>query len=173
MAIKGLAYTKTSWNFQERPVASAKLNTWDDRMEAALELLCLLLHKAWGGGDGVIRTPDAAGLRIAALATPGLAVQAQPGLALISGYPYRLAAALTMAPVPVPVSFPRLDLIQANLSSWSVSRKEGIEAGSPVAPSVDADCIALARLYLRPSMTSIKNTDDSTNGYIIDYRSFL
>jgi hypothetical protein len=37
----------------------------------------------------------------------------------------------------------------------------------------DADAIPLARLYLRPGMTSLKDTDDSTNGYIIDAREFL
>ena len=42
MAIRGQMYIKTAWAFQERPVASAKLNLWDDRiaMRAALtELL--------------------------------------------------------------------------------------------------------------------------------------
>ena len=55
MAIRGKSFIKTSWAFQERPVASAKLNTWDDRIEAALELLMNLVSLAWGGGDGVLR----------------------------------------------------------------------------------------------------------------------
>ena len=54
MAIKGLLYPKTTWDFEERPVKSAKLNAWDDRIEAALELCSLLLANAWGGGDGVV-----------------------------------------------------------------------------------------------------------------------
>ena len=64
MAFKGPAYVKTAWNFEERPVASAKLNTWDDRIEAALELVCLLLNLAWGGGSrgasgiGAPRVPE-------------------------------------------------------------------------------------------------------------------
>jgi hypothetical protein len=68
---------------------------------------------------------------------------------------------------------PRIDLVQARLNTWGISVKTGTEAASPTPPSADADCIALGRLYLRPGMTSIKDTDDSVNGYIIDVRAFL
>ena len=30
MAMKGKGYQKTLWSYQERPVASGKLNAWDD-----------------------------------------------------------------------------------------------------------------------------------------------
>jgi hypothetical protein len=63
--------------------------------------------------------------------------------------------------------------VQARLNTWGISVKTGTEAASPTPPSADADCIALGRLYLRPGMTSIKDTDDSVNGYIIDVRAFL
>lgn len=173
MAVKGQAYTKTTWAFEERPVASSKLNLWDDRVEAAIELVHFLLNHAWGGGEGVIRGATTDDLATVATATPGLSVEVTPGYAFIAQFPYKLEATTETAMVTPPTSNPRIDLVQARLVSWDVSVKTGTEAGSPVAPDPDADCIALAELYLRVGMTSIKDTDDSTNGYIIDARQFL
>ncbi|MEX2016192.1 MAG: hypothetical protein WD873_06095 [Candidatus Hydrogenedentales bacterium] len=173
MSIKGNAYPKTTWAFQERPVASAKLNSWDDRIEAALELAYFLLAHAWGGGNGVVRGAAAADLEVVAADTPALHVLVQPGYAFIDRCPYKLAVETPTADVTPPVTNPRIDLVQARLATWDVSIKPGAEAASPVAPAPDTDAIALAELYLRPGMTVIKNTDDATNGYIIDARTFL
>ncbi len=173
MAIKGRSYLKTSWAFEERPVASSKLNTWDDRIESALELAYLLLSRAWGGGDGVIRNDAADGLEVAATATPGLSVEVAPGHAFISGSPYRLSAAVETVGVVAPTTNPRIDLVQARLENWDISVVVGTEDVAPVAPSPDADCVALAELHLRPGMSVIKNADDATNGYIVDVRSFV
>jgi hypothetical protein len=173
MAIKGQAYVKTTWAFQERPVTSSKLNSWDDRIEAALELVHFLLSQAWGGGNGVVRGATASDLAVAATATPGLSVEVQPGYAFISRLPYKLASAKQTTPVVPPTVASRIDLVQARLDSWDVSVKIGIESATPTAPTPDTDCIALAQLYLRPGMTSIKNTNDGTNGYVIDVRQFV
>lgn len=173
MAIKGLAYTKTAWAFQERPVASAKLNTWDDRIEAALELAYFLLNQAWGGGSGVLRGVTADDLKTKATATPSLAIEVQPGYAFIDAYPLKLVAAVQPAAVTPPTTNPRIDLVQACLATWSIALKTGAESATPAAPSPDTGCIALAQLYLRPGMASIKDADDATNGYIIDTRTFL
>jgi len=173
MAVKGLGYTKTTWAFQERPVASAKLNSWDDRIEAALELVHMLLNLAWGGGSGVIRGATADDLKTVATSPPGMTVKVQPGYAFISKCPYKLAATTETVEIPAPTAHPRIDLVEARLDTWGITVKTGTEATSPSPPGTDADCIALSRLYLRPGMTSIKDTDDSVNGYIIDVRSFL
>ena len=173
MAIKGPSFVKTTWTFEERPVASSKLNTWDDRIETALELLFLLLNQAWGGGSGVIRGAAAEDLKVEALSTPGLSVEVQPGYAFISKFPFKLASATETVDVTAPSSDDRIDLVQASLESWTVSIVTGTEEATPIAPSLDEDCIALAQLYLRPGMASIKNADDATNGYIIDARTFL
>ena len=173
MAIKGNGYLKTTWAFQERPVASAKLNTWDDRIEASLELVYRLLSLAWGGGDGVLRKATDDDLAVMALTPPGMSVEVQPGYAFISKLPYKLAEALETTEVAAPATHPRIDLVQARLATWDVSVVEGVESATPAAPDPDADCIALAELYLRPGMTCIKNMDDSTNGYIIDVRNYL
>jgi len=173
MAIKGKAYIKTTWAYQERPVASQKLNTWDDRMEAALELVHFFLSMAWGGGDGVIRNATDDDLEVVATDPPSLSVEVKPGYGFVSGFPYKLEAATETVDVTPPTGNPRIDLVQARLETWDVSIKTGAEAASPVAPDPDADCMGLAELYLRVGMTSIKNFDDATNGYIIDARTFV
>ena len=173
MAIKGLSYIKTIWSFEERPVSSSKLNTWDDRIEAAFELLFFLLSSAWGAGNGVVRGAATDDLKVVARSTPALSVEVRPGYAFINRQPYKLAANKESADVAAPAIHPRIDLVQANLDTWSIAIKPGTEAASPSAPSPDASCIRLAHLYLRPGATSIKNSDDATNGYIIDMRTFV
>ena len=173
MAIKGKGYTKTTWAFQERPVASSKLNLWDDRLETALELLHFLSAHAWGGGDGVVRGAAADDLSVKAANPASLAVEVQPGYGFITKFAYKLDQATTTVDVVAPTTDPRKDLVQARLGTWDVSIKTGTENASPVAPTADVDAIPLAELYLRTGMTVIKDTDDSTNGYIIDVRIFL
>ncbi len=173
MAVKGLAYTKTTWAFEERPVASSKLNMWDDRMEAALELIHFLLAQAWGGGDGVVRGATANDLQVVATTPESLSVLVQPGYAFIGQFPYRLETALQTADVTVPTANPRIDLVQARLGTWDVSVKQGTEAATPVAPVADTDAIPLAELLLRPGMSNVRNTDDTTNGVVNDVRRFL
>ncbi|MFP4502226.1 MAG: hypothetical protein ACLFTT_14590 [Candidatus Hydrogenedentota bacterium] len=172
MAFKGPAYLKTTWAFEERPVASAKLNTWDDRIEGALELVFLFISQSWRNEDGILRGA-ASNLAVQATATPGLAVTVAPGYALIGGFPYQLTDPTETVDVIPPSTEDRVDLVQARLDTWGVSIKTGIEAAEPAAPTPGSDCIALAELYLRPGMTAIKNADDATNGYITDARTFL
>ncbi len=173
MAVKGYGYTKTTWAFEERPVTSSKLNVWDDRMEAAIELVHFLLNQAWGGGSGVVRGATDHDLETVATSSPGLSVEVKPGYAFIAQFPYKLDTTTETADVTPPTSQPRIDLVQARLATWDVGIKTGTEAASPEAPAPDEDCIALAELYLRVGMTSIKDEDDGTNGYITDARQFL
>jgi hypothetical protein len=173
MAIKGLSYSKTNWAFEERPVASSKLNLWDDRMEAALELVEFLLAQAWGGGSGVVRKAATDDLAVKATSPLSLTVEVRAGYAFINKYVYRLAATTQTVPFAVPVTNPRRDLVQARLATWDVSVKPGAEAASPSAPVADTDCIPLAEIHCRVGMTSIKDADDTSNGYIIDVRKFL
>ena len=173
MAVKGQGYAKTTWAFEERPVASSKLNSWDDRIESSLELIFELLTLAWGGGDGVLRGAAVDDLSVFATVAESMSVEVRPGLAFISKFPYRLVSATQTVDVVAPVSDPRIELVQARLSTWDVSIKEGTESATPVAPSPDSDALALGELFLRVGMTSIKDVDDSTNGYITDVRVFL
>ena len=71
--------------------------------------------------------------------------------------------------ISAPTGDPRIDIVQ--ISRYDVvSIKTGSESGSPSAPAVDANCMKLAEIYCRVGMTSVKDTDDSTNGYITDSR---
>lgn len=173
MSIKGNAYIKTSWGFEERPVASAKLNTWDNHIEAALELIFFLLSQAWGGGNGVIRGATTKDLKVEAKLLPGLSVEVEPGYAIISATPYKLATRTETLEVAVPITHPRIDLVVADLESGAPVIVTGNEAASPTSPAVPAHTIPLAELHLPTSMTLIKNTNDSTNGYIVDRRIYL
>ena len=172
MAIQGNSYTKTNWSFEERPVASLKLNTWDDQIEGALELAYILLNQQWGGRDGVVRaaTDD---LKIMPTSPVSASVNVGAGYALISGMPYKQPILAALPAIAAPITNPRIDLVQAKLSDWSVQVKTGAENATPVAPTLDIDTVALAEIYLRPGMSSIKDTDDSVNGYITDMRTFL
>ncbi|MFC1735126.1 hypothetical protein ACFL1X_03350 [Candidatus Hydrogenedentota bacterium] len=173
MAIKGKGYVKTSWSFEERPVSSSKLNLWDDNIEKGLELVHELLSLAWGGGDGVIRGAATDDLRVLAKTPEDLTVEVEPGKAFIDRSIYVLETATGTPSFTPPSVNPRIDLVQADLDMWAISVKEGVEDASPSAPSVDVDCIALAHIYCRAGMTSIKNTDDSVNGYVVDARQYV
>jgi hypothetical protein len=173
MAIKGLSYSKTTWAFEERPVSSAKLNQWDDRIEAALEAAFLLLNHAWGGGDGVLRGMGGGELAVAATSPLSLRVSVGTGYGFIDGNLFRLKTTTQTAEVVPPLTHGRIDLVQANLATWSITVKTGTEAASPVAPTADDGTIPLAWLVLRPGMTSIKDSDDTVNGYVVDVRNFL
>lgn len=50
--------------------------------------------------------------------------------------------------------------------TYTVTRTAGTEAVSPVAPTLPDNAIAIAEVYNRTGQTSIKDTDDATNGYI-------
>lgn len=173
MAIQGLGYTKTVWAFEERPVASAKLNQWDDRIEAALEIAFYLLAQITGGNDGVLRGPAGTDLAVESTPTPGLSIQVRPGYALISALPFRLSQTTESGSFVVPSANNRIDLVQACLSNWSIAIKQGTESPTPAAPESDAGCIPLAHVVLRPGMSIIKSVDDAVNGYILDKRNFV
>ena len=173
MAVRGNGYTKTAWSYRERPVASAKLNAWDDRIEAAFELAFHLISLAWGGGDGVIRNSANSGLQVKAANPATLNVRVAPGFAFIANMPFRLDAECRTADIAVPLAHPRIDLVQARLEDWGIVVKTGSEAASPQSPQPDDDCILLARIHARPGMTAVRDTDDGINGWINDARAFV
>lgn len=173
MAIRGKSYIKTSWAFQERPVASAKFNTWDDRIEAALELLMNLASLAWGGGDGVLRNATDGDLAVSATSPAAMTVSVAPGYAFIARFPFHLASETVVGGIAAPGTAVRIDLVQARLDSWDITLKPGNESPAPVPPEPDAECLPLAELYLRPGMTAVLDADDGVNGYITDVRTYV
>ncbi|MCK5863366.1 MAG: hypothetical protein KAH38_12830, partial [Candidatus Hydrogenedentes bacterium] len=124
------------------------------------------------GGDGVLQnTLDA--LQVAARTPPGMTVNVLTGIAFISNMPLALYQNVELLPITAPTTHPRIDLVQAGLSDWSFTIREGEEAAVPIPPEPDEDSLPLARIHLRPGMTSIKNSDDGINGYIEDTRTLL
>ena len=172
MTLKGNAYPRTAWAYEERPVASSKLNLWDERIEAALELIFLLLSQAWGGGNGVLRGITADNLHVAVKTPSRMAVEVHPGYAFISKAPCKLGQTETLE-LLAPVTHPRIDLVQARLDTWNVGIKMGNEAATPAVPVVDTDCLVLAEVFMRPGMTCINAVDDGINGYLTDRRVFV
>jgi len=72
-----------------------------------------------------------------------------------------------------PVTNPRIDILSLN-SSGTLVRTAGTEAVSPSAPVEPTNSIIIAYVYNRVGQTSIKDIDDSTNGYVYkDTRQFL
>ncbi len=172
MPMKGKGYLKTTWTFQERPVASAKLNNWDDRIESALVFVHYLLNQVWGGGDGVLRNA-ADELVVEAAEPPALHAVVRPGYAFIGRFAYALENTTPTPDIQPPSSQPRLDLVTAELDGWSIGVVTGEEAAEPEPPQAPQDTLPLATLYLRPGMSYITDDDDGIHGYIIDARSFL
>ncbi len=172
MSETGKAYLPTRWEHGERPVTAAKLNAWDDHIAAALTLAYRLINVVAGGGDGVL-AGSLDGVLVTAHMPASLSVRVLPGHAFIGNMPFELAEAVDLPPATPPESLPRIDLVQARLSDWSLTVTTGTEAESPDAPEADEDCLPLARLHLRPGMTAIKAEDDGINGYIEDTRTLL
>lgn len=66
----------------------------------------------------------------------------------------------------------RIDALYID-STGTLGIARGVYHASPVAPNYPRDVIMIAEVYCRRGMTSVKTTDDSTNGYILrDVRGF-
>lgn len=131
---------------------------------------------ALAGADGVVRnyaTGATDYLAVAATDPVSMAVAVSPGLALVSMNPCELAARYTTPSISAPFANPRIDVVELRAADNTITIVTGVEAGSPSAPAVDTDCLKLAEIYCRPGMTCVKNSDDSTNGYITDGRIFI
>jgi len=111
------------------------------------------------------------GLQVEAEGTPSMTVTVSAGLAIVSGQPVA-ANAVTSLVFVAPVTNPRIDIVQ--ISQFGVvTSKAGTEAGSPSAPAVDTGNLLLANIHHTTAETVIKDTDDSTNGYIEPAQVYL
>lgn len=114
--------------------------------------------------NGVIG--GAAWLHVAAQSSPNLTVQVSKGTCLVAGV---LAGdtdgVSSLTGFAAPSANPRIDIVQIS-NVGVITRKAGTENVSPTAPSPDAGNLKIAEVYNRVGQTSIKNTDDASNGYI-------
>tara|TARA_Y100000310_G_scaffold339977_2_gene434340 strand:+ start:560 stop:1021 length:462 start_codon:yes stop_codon:yes gene_type:complete len=123
-----------------------------------------------GGGDGVVRG-DGNDMAVAEQGTPDMTVTVDTGRGFIGNLFIRQKAIETSSTVTgptggAPADLRRIDLVQFTRGS-GINIKAGTEDASPTAPSTDSDSIVLAHLYLVKDMASIKDADDSSNGYIV------
>lgn len=128
---------------------------------------------AWnrvGQANGVIRVSTTA-LQVTAAGTPSMTVHIAVGAAMVAGQVAALRAATTLVFV-APVTNPRIDLITID-HDGNIEAVAGTEAASPSAPSVPADALEIARVTHTTAETSIKDTNDATNGYITDTRAYV
>ena len=138
-----------------------------DDVEDAFKTLTMVL----GADPGVFRVGASDPLRVSALSTPALKVQVGLGYAWLGDRLLKNEDDPYQTPQFVaPTTHPRIDLIEANSSGFTV--KTGAEGAVPVQPETDSGYLLLATVYLRPGMTSIKDTDDGVNGYITDMRVY-
>ena len=133
-----------------------------------LAMLEYFLYSRVGAANGVIQD---GGLQVAAAGTPSMTIHISAGSAMVAGQPAALRAATTLVFV-APVGNPRIDIVQID-QEGNIEAKTGTPAGSPVAPTVDADAEKLAEVYITTAATSIKNTNDATNGYITQAQVYL
>jgi len=66
-----------------------------------------------------------------------------------------------------PVTHPRIDILTID-SSGTLAITQGVEASSPVVPSYPANKAVLCEIYNRVGETSIKDADDTVNGYVLN-----
>ena len=164
MGMKGMGYQKTQWTYQERPVASSKLNGWDDNVETALELVHEMLALAWGGGDGVVRGAASSDLDVVATSPASLTVTVSAGRAFISKFVYKLGSDTNTSSVTAPSSQPRIDLVVARLNDCFRLEMDDFRAAlwsAPFVPSKEQNhspggggLAALSRSLARTCMSS-------------------
>lgn len=66
-----------------------------------------------------------------------------------------------------PVTNPRIDILVYDIAAAALEVRAGSENVSPVAPALESGDIAVAKIYHRVGETSLKNSSDGTNGYIM------
>ena len=116
--------------------------------------------------------------------TPGLTIDVYGGRFFIAGVytEFSLDGNLDVTTTAsgtftAPITNPKIDLLYYDVSSAALGITAGSEGSSPSAPSIPnpKTQIPIVLIYHRVGSTSIKNTDDSTNSYIMgrNVRPFL
>lgn len=136
-------------------------------LAARLAQLEYFLWGQFGKTNGRLQS----GLYVQAEGSPSLTVEITAGGGFAVGQPVALRTTATKTFI-APVTNPRIDVIQID-QEGNIEVKAGTEHASPTAPTVDADALKLAEIYCRTGMTSIKNTDDASNGYITNTDNWL
>lgn len=104
--------------------------------------------------------------------TPDLTLKVEAGVCYV-GATRVIYAGGNSPSFTAPSSNPRIDLLTID-SSGTIGRTAGTEASSPSVPTYPKDKIVLAEVYCRVSQTTIRDSDQGSNGYIKqDVRPFF
>ena len=132
-------------------------------------------EKVVAGEEAVIGDVNLLGgnlnLRVEAQSTPDMTVLVKAGVAVILGKIVNNSTDTNSPAFTAPGSNNRIDLLVMDIEN-TFTVVQGTSAVTPVAPELPPDKDLIALVYLRSGATSIKDTDDTTNGYIYqDLRS--
>ncbi len=110
-------------------------------------------------------------LAASAQATPDMTIAVTAGVVNIAGVTVKYAGG-NSSTFTAPVSNKRIDLLCLNMSG-ALEIVQGVSGSSPSAPAYPQNKYVICEVYLRNTSTSIKSTDDTSNGYIYrDCRPF-
>ncbi len=121
----------------------------------------------WNAGDEVTSAKlnkSLAGLAASAQATPDMTLKVNEGVVRFGKSEVRFSGGDSPS-FTAPGSNNRIDLLVIN-SSGILEIIQGTAATSPSVPAYPSTKFVITEVYLRAGATSIKNIDDSTNGYI-------
>lgn len=96
-------------------------------------------------------------LKVVAQGTPNMSVLVKAGACLVNGVFAGIDEDLTIA-IPAPLTNSQIVIIQIN-QLGEVSKKNGTESGSPVAPTPDTNNYKLGQVLLTTAHTDIENSD--------------
>lgn len=129
---------------------------------------------SWLSGDEVTAdrlNKSQMGLGASAQSSPDMTLKVSEGVVRFDKTEVRYAGGNSPT-FTAPGSNNRIDLLTIN-QSGALEITQGTAATSPATPAYPTTKFVIAEVYLRSAATSIKNTDDSSNGYIYkDARSF-
>lgn len=136
-----------------------------------LQQLERFLYSRLGKQNGVIRDGATPGLQVKAEGTPSMTVDITAGAAIAAAHPVSLRADTTLT-FPAPTTNPRIDIVTIDVYG-NIEAVTGTEDAAPSAPATPSDAYKLAEIYHRVGEASIKDTDDASNGYITDSRTYI
>jgi hypothetical protein len=121
----------------------------------------------WNAGDEITSAKlnkSLAGLAASAQGSPDMTLKVFEGVVRFGKSEVRFTGGDSPA-FTAPLSDNRIDLLVIN-SAGTLEIIQGTATASPTAPTYPATKFVIAEVYLRYGSTSIKNTDDSINGYL-------
>jgi len=125
------------------------------------------MSKIWIKGEEITAeklNETSYGLHVISQDIPNMTVHITPGVAIVNNAQVRYTGGNSPT-ITAPTSNPRIDLVVIK-QDGTIEIINGTENTSPVAPLYPSDKLVLAEIYLRVSITKIKASDDSVEGYI-------